>query len=130
MLTSGRSLGRWMAQGSPWFDAGVPPVVKNDLPIDDHISNAFAVLEWSFISGAIHHPVRVEDGNICKRSFPQPATVAQADFRRVQRSHFTHGIFQPEQSPIAGINTKHAWKGAKVARMRMTPAQGAINGER
>ena len=45
----------------------------------------------------------------------QQAAVADSDLRSVQRSHFPHGIFEPEQATFAHVHAQHARKCAEAA---------------
>ena len=53
-------------QRSPRPRACVLVAFENNLPIDQHVGNAFAVLEWISVGGTVDNFVRIKNGNVGK----------------------------------------------------------------
>src|SRR6266480_3677334 len=98
-------------------------LVDDDPAIDDDVLNAFAVLERLLVRRTIAYSLLVEDRDVRKQPRLQQAAVANSDFRGVERSHFAHGIFKPEQTAFAHVNAQHARKRAEAARVRIAASQ-------
>src|SRR5205823_12307290 len=70
-----------MAQGTAWTRPSVGALVDDDLPVDNDVFDAVAVLKGLFISGAVDNALLVEDRDIGKQTGLQQAAVANADLR-------------------------------------------------
>src|SRR5438034_10107884 len=90
-----------MPQCATGSRSGVFALVDDDPAIDDDVLNAFAVLERLLVRRTIAYSLLVEDRDVRKQPRLQQAAVANSDFRGVERSHFAHGIFEPEQTAFA-----------------------------
>src|SRR5581483_5607464 len=76
-----RQLTPWPVKYLPWPRARGPPVVNYDLPIDQHVINAFGRQQRLFVSRAILHLVEVEDHYVGPLAFTDHAAIGQTHSR-------------------------------------------------
>src|SRR5579864_5709164 len=112
-----------LAQGPSRPGPGVVIPVEHNLAIDDHSLDSLVVLKRLEVRRAVDDFVGVEQGDVGELAHADQSAVGEAQFVRIQRGHFTHRVFEPQQAPFAHVNAKHARKRAEAARVGMTPAE-------
>src|SRR5688572_8577873 len=105
-------------QRSPRFGTGWLTLVQNQLTIDDHEFDPFAVRKRLLISRFVDDSIWCEDGYVRKGACRERSPVRNAKLGRVERGHLAHRILEPQQTPLANIDTEHARERPEVSRMR------------
>ena len=88
------------------IDAGI----QNNVPIDQHISDAFWILHWIGECSFVDDRLRIEDDDVREIARLQQASTLESENFGWLGRHFANRILQRQGSLLANIFSQDAWK--------------------